>query len=86
MELERLKRDKNMLNLEIRNLEEKNMVLNEQNKFLMVRDNILQEIEQYLLIRTQTIKEKYPNELNAIEELEKLSELINKSKIFYERR
>lgn len=77
--IERLKRDKNLLVLENTNLKKKIDKLEQQNSFLIQGERILQTVEMYLLQRIEKLKENNVNYL-IIRELEQLSKALEEER------
>lgn len=77
--IERLKRDKNLLVLENSNLKKKIDKLEQQNSFLIQSERILQTVEMYLLQRIEKLKENNVNYL-IIRELEQLSKALEEER------
>lgn len=77
--IERLKRDKNLLVLENSNLKKKIDKLEQQNSFLIQGERILQTVEMYLLQRIEKLKENNVNYL-IIRELEQLSKALEEER------
>lgn len=77
--IERLKRDKNLLVLENVNLKKKIDKLEQQNSFLIQGERILQTVEMYLLQRIEKLKENNVNYL-IIRELEQLSKALEEER------
>ncbi len=77
--IERLKRDKNLLVLENANLKKKVDKFEQQISFLIKGERILQTVEMYLLQRIEKLKENNVNYL-IIRELELLSKALEEER------